>query len=326
MRRIERMTCIAIVKAAVVGLGVMAFLFGPGFPRSAEADSIGVSINSVRSFFFTGVDFEGPNPNSSATDSATYTGFPAASNSASCPPAGPGCNPGGLAANPPQATSGPGPFPPQDTYTQPPAGGFTGSRGDANVTSISFGQFGGGAQNVAETRATGNASGTAAGTNHLSTTLTLTGPTNPRSLGFSFLADPFLQVGVTSATGESASATISMIVTLLSGQTTVFRWTPGVTAGEIGVASETDPFSLNRTITATSPAGNMTVNPAEALFSATTGLLGNGDYIINIDLSESVSATSVGAAAVPEPATLLLLGAGLVALAGGTGWNKHRRN
>jgi hypothetical protein len=145
-------------------------------------------------------------------------------------------------------------------------------------------------------------------------------------VGFSFLADPFLQVGVTSPTGESASATISMIVTLLSGGTTVFRWTPGVATGQIGVISETDPFSLNRTLSATSPAGNTIVNPAESLFSVATGSLFNGDYTLNIDMSESVSSTSVSAAAVAEPATLLLLGAGILALAGGTGWSARRRN
>src|SRR5439155_23638403 len=88
-----------------------------------------------------------------ASDSASFNATPTGSWTAVCPGAGP-CNGGGLSATPLESTAGPGPFPGQDDYTQPPAGGFTGSRGDANVTSVSFSLFGGGAQNVAETRLT----------------------------------------------------------------------------------------------------------------------------------------------------------------------------
>src|SRR5262249_46699493 len=110
-------------------------------------------------------------------------------NSATCPGLGP-CNPGGLSANPVQATAGPSPFPGQDNYTQPPAGGFVGSRGDANVTSISFNAFGAGAQNAAEPRHTASAMGGATGTNRISTTVIIEIPsTSTQAINFTFTAD-----------------------------------------------------------------------------------------------------------------------------------------
>jgi len=301
-------------------LGTAAILLALGAAGSAQANVIAVSIDTISSFFFAGGgNVTEANPNSTASDSANFTGFVTQSNSATCPPGAvgpPPCNPGGLSANPNQATSGTGPFPGQDTYTQPPAGGFVGSRGDANVTSVSFSQFGAGAQNVAETRLNAGAIGGANGTNHISTTLQINIPsTSTQAITFTFTADPFLQANVDQA-GENAFAQIAVGISLLSGATTVFNWTPGVTAGQIGVAAETDPFSLNQSLNVTSPAGNTTVNPSAGNFSGTSVGLGPGTYTLNIDVSETVRGLQLQGAVVPEPSPLLLLLAGLAGLAG----------
>ncbi len=303
----------------IVALSVAAIVIALGTAEKAHAGAIGVSIDTMANFSPSGFSTEA-NPNSTASDNAVFNAISNSSGIAICPGAGP-CNGGGLSANPLQSTAGPGPFPAQDTYTQPPAGGFTGSRGDANVTSVTFTTLGGGAQNVAETRLTAGNTGSGAGTNHLSTTLNL-GFGTP-ALGFSFTADPYLQVAVTQATGESATAILAMSVTVVnSAGVVVFRWTPGVSAGEIGVATETDPFSLNQTLTATSPAGNLIFDPASATFRATSvALAGEQAYTLNIDMSEITRASS---AAVPEPSALLLLGSGLAGLIGTVAWRAHR--
>jgi hypothetical protein len=296
-----------------LSLSGATILFGLGLAGNARADAIGVSIGTISSFFFSGGgNLLESNPNSTASSSANYAAS-SSSNSAICPGVGP-CNPGGLSANPLQSTAGPGPFPGQDNYTQPPAGGFVGSRGDANVTSVSFNQFGAGAQNVAEIRGTAGATGGANGMNRISTTITVQIPsTSTQAITFNFTADPFMQVGV-SQLGETAFADLTTRISLFLGGTQVFLWTPGVAAGQIGVATETDPFSLNQQLMATSPAGNQTFNPAAGNFTATSVGLGPGAYTLNIDLSETVRGVAAGAQVVPEPSTLFLLGTGLAGL------------
>jgi len=144
-------------------LGAAAMLFWLGSIGNAPATVIGVSLDNVTNYSFASPPggltvLESPNQ-SGSNDSASFNGA-GPSNSATCPGVGP-CNPGGLSANAPQATAGPGAFPGPDDYTQSSGGGFIGSRGDANVTSISFNvpPTGAGAANVAESRLNGPSTG-----------------------------------------------------------------------------------------------------------------------------------------------------------------------
>jgi hypothetical protein len=299
--------------------GTAAILFALGTVGSAQANVIAVSIDTITVFNFSGGGVVTQAPlNSSGSDSANFTGFATASNSASCPaPPGP-CNPGGLSANPVQATSGAGPFPGQDVYTQPPAGGFVGSRGDANVTSVDFnGPNSVGAQNVAETRLSPGATGGANGTNHIATTVNINIPSGTtQAITFTFTADPFMQVAVDQA-GENAVANLTATISLTQGGATPFLWMPdALTSNDVGVASQTNPFSLNQTLDINSPAGNTTFNPAAGNFMATSVGLGPGTYTLNLDVSETVRGVQSQGAVIPEPASLLLLLAGLAGLAG----------
>jgi hypothetical protein len=299
-------------------LGAGVLLAGFGTTGDAPASVIATSLNNLTNYDFSGTPggptvLESPN-HSTSSDSAAFNGA-GPMNTVTCPgPGSPPCNPGGLSANAPQATAGPGPFPPENTFTKPPPGGFVGSRGDANVTSVSFGvpPSGAGASNVADSRLNGPGTGAANGTNSIATNVTLTGST---SLNFSFVADPFMQVAVGQA-GDSATAVLGAQITLVAGGgTTIFLWTPGVSIGEIGVASESDPFSLNQSLAAHMPADNATfspvVNPTD-VFRASSVVLPAGDYTLTLQMTEGVSAAEI---AVPEPSTLLLVSAGLLGLA-----------
>jgi hypothetical protein len=142
---------------------------------------------------------------------------------------------------------GTGAFPGQDIYTQPPAGGFVGSRGDANVISVGFqGPGGAGAQNVAETRLNAGSIGGASGNNLISTSIIIniaTGQT--QQLTFSFTGDNFLQVARTQQS-ETAFAQVAMSVSLTLGGGQAFLWVPDLNTGnDFGVATQTNPYALN---------------------------------------------------------------------------------
>jgi hypothetical protein len=211
----------------------------------------------------------------------------------------------------------------EDTYTQPPAGGFVGSRGDANVISVSFNvpPSGAGAQNVAESRLNGPSSGGASGSNSIVTNVTIEGAsTQSTPLLFTFVADPYLQVAVGQA-GDIATAVLGMQISMFDANGgAVFLWTPGVSSGQMGVASETSPFSLNQAITATAPAENQIFDPSAGIFQATTVALSPGNYRLMLQTSETVRTIQ----RVPEPSTLLLLFSSALALMGTVGWKRHR--
>jgi len=206
-------------------------------------------------------------------------------------------------------SAGPGPFPAEDTYTQPPAGGFTGTRADANINSISFNTFGAAKQGTAETRVAAGSTGNGSASESIGTTVQIT-QFGGSAISFSFTGDPYLQVAVDKA-GDTAVAHLETFIELsAAGGAVVFRWTPGMAAGEIGVATETDPFSLNTTLTANAPAGNTIFDPTADTFRATSILLPQGTYQLSLFQLETVQGTNL-AAAVPAPATMLILSVGL---------------
>jgi hypothetical protein len=184
------------------------------------------------------------------------------------------------------------------------------------------GAFSGGGGNVAETRlVTGPVGASTSGFGKLNST-------NTSAIGISvgagtvlrvtFNVTPGLEASTSALIGESATSTIasSVSITRLDG-TTVFSFVPtGNQAGDVtGGVATSDPFSLNRTISSTSgtPADN-TFFPGTGTFTATTGPLNAGFYNIVIGQSSTVNATIGAPTATPEPASLAVLGAGLVGL------------
>jgi hypothetical protein len=136
---------------------------------------------------------------------------------------------------------------------------------------------------------------------------------------FQFSADPFLQVYGVEQQFESASASLHTEVRMVNDRgATVFLWTPGVTAGEIGVASEIVPFtfSLNQTMMSNT---DQIVNPfiAENFQVTSVGLPG-GHYTLTFVTSSAANASH--SSVVPEPETYAMLLAGLGLL----GWRLRR--
>lgn len=296
---------------ALSGAALVTVLGAP----DAHATAITGSLNSVTNFLFNVSD---PSTTvtvgtTTGTDSANFNG-PAVSNTFTCGPLLPQtfCNPGGLAVDVPQATAGPGPFPAENDFTKPPVGGFVGSRGDQDITNIFNSDVGASASGVAESRLSAAGTAGAAATNEIRSTVEFPALFSA-TFGFSFLANPFLQVAVDQA-GETALADTSLAVRLINAQgATAFLWTPGVSIGEIGVASQTVPFSLNQQLMADSPAGNSTFSPPQGTFNATSATLPGGVYTLSLLMTQTVRAMST-ATPVPEPGSVALVGLGLAAL------------
>ena len=279
----------------------------------ADAAVIATSIDELINFTYGPADLSIlTRPIGTSTSAAANHDGTSTTNLAECPiPPGAGpCNPGGLTANSLQATAGTGTFAGEDEYTQPPAGGFAGSRGDANSGLLEFVPLGTLSQNVAESRLAAAGTAGATGSTQILENIEIIGATGQTSpLSFSFRADPFLQVGVDAA-GESAVAILQTTFTLtnLAG-TIVFRWSPGGDpTSDIGVASATVPFSLNLELIANDPFGNQIYDPALEGFGVTTVALAPDVYRFSLSTASIVRADSEAPAGVPEPATLLLLG------------------
>ncbi len=233
--------------------------------------------------------------NVTTRDSASYPSFAAASN-----PVGPTNpdNPLTAGSDAPQAFSGPGPAPAQNTYTQALLNSF-GARGDAQLVGNLLTGAGTGANDVAEGRLTtpGSAASTAGTSTGFNVVLS-TGTTQTFTLAFNASDNV---TASTTAAGEIASASVSASFT--------------VSGAGIGTQIYS-PDSLNTSITSTGGNGNNTIANASAPFTFSV-TLNPGTYQFSLlsGAQEQVTVpTPPTPNPVPEPASMALLGAGLAAI------------
>ena len=315
------------IAGAWIGVAILVASLGA---NRGDAAVIAASIDDLRNFTYGAADLSVlTSPNRTSTSAAANFDGASTTSLADCPvPPGAGpCNPGGLTANSPQGTAGPGPFPGEDDYTQPPAGGFAGSRGDANSGLLEFVPLGTLSQNVAGSRLAAAGTGGATGSTQIFENIEIIGATGQSTpLAFSFTADPYLEVGVDAA-GDIAVAILQTTFTLInSAGATVFRWSPGGDpASDIGVALANTPFSLNLALTASDPTGNQIYDPASDGFGVTTVALVPDTYTFSLSTSSIVRADSQAPTGVPEPATLLLLAIAFLVFGAGEILSRRQR-
>ena len=225
-------------------------------------------------------------------DSAGYPGATPASNAASAANQDSPLTAGSDVA---QATSGPGPFPGENNYGQALLNSF-GTRGDAQLTGNLLTGVGTGANDVAEGRITtpGTASSTAGTSTGFNVVVTTTGT---QTFTLAFNASDSV-IATTTNAGEFSSAQVNASFTVSGAGFTTQVYSPD---------------TLNTSTTSTGGTGNGNIANASAPFTFSVTLdPGTYQFSLLSGAQEQVQATTP--AAVPEPASMALLGAGLAAI------------
>jgi hypothetical protein len=211
-------------------------------------------------------------------------------------------------------------------YTLVGANGTSFSWGDANVVQEQTATATIAARNAAETDVSGSGFGGADGTDKSSTQLGVTVASCPPggcTISFAFDADPYIlaSLDATALAGSVASGTLGFSIALTNAATSVvvFSWTPNGSLGSgiTGGIESADAENLNLTLSAFAGQTLTHSGPYAAgtfgHYAGTTNPLAAGNYTLSIFMNEKTDVQRV--AAVPEPATVALMLAGIGALA-----------
>ena len=289
------------LKSAAVGV-----LFSTSMIGAANATSTyGYSTLHFENFMLTGiVDANGQplpgvvfNSSVTGTDGANYPGFATAGSSSG----------GNLfsGTDPVQATSGPGAFPPVNTFKQALTGS-SGTRGDAQVT----GPIAGGSTSnlVSEGNLTTN--GSAGSYSSTSTTINVSFA-QASTVNLTFNASSMLTSSVGNL-GDSSNAQTSVSFKIFDATAASYV----TITDNINGANSTDitPFALNQNVASTNPGSPQTFASSLTSYSYTAVLKSQHNYQITLADSTSVILTSFVPTPVPEPSTVVLMFSGLLAV------------
>ena len=287
-------------RAATIGL-----LFSTGVSGIANAvPSYGYSTLHFEQFTLTGIvgldgqPLPGVKYNSSVTgtDGANYPGFASGGTSA----------PGTLfvGTDPAQAISGPGPFPVENTFSQALTAS-SGTRGDVQIT----GPIAGGATSNLVSEGNLTVQGSAGSNSGTSTTLNVTF-TGASTVNLTFKASDILKSMVGTLGDSSNSQTSASFKIYDSTTNTYVTIIDNLNAANSGTTIA--PFALNQNVASTNPSSPQSFTSSLTSYSYTANLNQNDNY--QLTLADSTTVILSGSAPVPEPMSVALLGAGLLAM------------
>lgn len=288
-------------RSAAVGVLISTSLIG----AANAASTYGYSTLHFENFMLTGiVDANGDplpgvvfNSSVTGTDGANYPGFATAGTSSG----------GNLfsGTDPAQAVSGPGAFPPDNTFTQSLTGS-SGTRGDAQIT----GPIAGGAKSNLVSEGHLTTTGSAGSYSSTSTTINVSFA-QASTVNLTFAASSTLISSVANL-GDSSNAQSSASFKIFDATDRSYVTITDNISGNSG--SVIAPLALNQNVASTNPGSPQTFVSGLANYSYTASLQAAHNYQITIADSTSVILTNAVAAPIPEPSTLGLMFAGLLAV------------